>query len=422
MQAQAIRSTRLIGRRPTLDLRVNHPDHNYYAEGVVVSNSHATSYAYMTAATSYLKAKHPQAFYLSCLMFSREEPNPTEAANIIISEMSRAGVPLMPPDLVRSDMDFTIEGQGIRFGLASIKGISEMTFSKLGALRGCTFESKFDLFDAAKGAAIQINMLCGLIYCGCLTWGETTRTKLALEAQTYNLLTDAQKTKVKQYGMMHGTDDIIAILKALPKSLNEKGKPLIPESQIETLRRKYAPYWTQYQRNLENEALTHYVCERHYLGFSHSQKLFDIFSEKVLGLMTLDAIQRRGEEVAKAYTASRVEGGPSKGKTPKQEPVKAVCYVDEAKHGVSRANGSPYLKVMLSDDTGTFMAMLYGEERLEACRSFNGGLPEEGDLVICSGVLSKDGRLLFLDDLIRQECHVMLRKAKEDASSSAPTT
>jgi DNA polymerase III alpha subunit len=414
MQAQAIRSSRLIGTRRTLDLRVNHPDHNYYAEGIVVSNSHAVSYGYLTAVTTYLKAKHPLAFYLTMLKLAKEEPNATEYMNTIISEMTRAGIKLLPPDITRSEMDFTIEGPSIRFGLASIKGISEMTFAKLAGLRGKTFDTKFALFDAAKGAAIQINMLCPLIYCGCLSWPNTPRSKLALEAQTYNLLSDAQKGKVKGYGQTHGVDDIIAILKVLPTVKTEKGAPLMAESQIERIRRDYSPYWKMYLANSRNETASSYHAERQLLGFSYTCTLWDIYSKQINGLLTLDEIKRRGAAFAALPPPDEGE------QRPRQDPFSFVAFVDDMCAGVSRSNGTPYLKGVCSDDTGSVHVMVYNEERVAACKSFNGRVPEEGDVVLVHGVFSKDGRLVFADSMLIQPVPVMLRKGKETDTPSTP--
>jgi DNA polymerase III alpha subunit len=41
------------------------------------------------------------------------------------------GTKLLPPHIIKSDMDFKIEGEDIRFGLLSIKGISDKSIEKL---------------------------------------------------------------------------------------------------------------------------------------------------------------------------------------------------------------------------------------------------------------------------------------------------
>ncbi len=396
----------MIGVRPTLDLRVDHPDHNFYAEGIVVSNSHSTAYSYLTVSTTYLKAKYPQAYYLTMLKLSKEEPKALEYMKTVIGEMTQVGIAVLPPDILHSEQDFSIQShegqQVIRFGLSHIKGVSDKTMSVLSSFRR-EFSSKFDVFDAARAAGVDIRVLTSLIYSGCLNWKGTSRVKLALEAQTYNLLSDNQKGKVKQFAAEYN-EDIIAILKALPLKLNEKGKPIIASSQLDTLRRKYSPYWDAFQQNSRNENLTHYLLERQYLGFSHSETLHNIFSTKVVGLVTLDEVKRRGAVVKTLPVAKPGE------KYPKQDALQVVSFVKWVKSGVSKANGSPYLKGEVEDDTGSFSFMIYSEENVNACKSFNGRLPEEDDLVILSATLSKDGGMLFCTSCIIQENPVATKK------------
>ncbi len=369
---------------------------------------HAVPYVYLTAATVYLKARAPQAFYLTMLRLAKEEPDSTQRMTTIIGEMTKVGVQLLPPDILRSEMDFALDGSHIRFGLASIKGISELTFAKLPALRGQTFATKWDLFDAAKAAKIQINMLSALIYSGTLSWLATSRIKLALEAQTYNILSDGQKVKVKGWAAKTGTDDIVELIKGLAEAKTEKGKPLLAADQVDRIRRDHAPHWRAYLSNAVNESLSNVLFERRLLGFSFSGTLLSVFSQKVHGLISLADLKQRGEAFAK-------QAPPEDGsRRERAEPVKAICFVAEAWLGVSRANGSPYLKLELTDDTGTFMAMCYGEERLEATKSFNGRLPEEGDLLLATGGFSKDGRLWFLDSAIIQSDPTCLSKRDVD--------
>ena len=124
MQAIGIKTIKSIGIKPTIDLEVNHPDHNFYAEGLVTSNSHAVSYAVLSAQTIFLKFNHPTQFYLSLLKMTKHEPDPIGEISKINKEMLALGVELMPPSLTKSEIDFSIVGKNIRFGLSSIKGIS----------------------------------------------------------------------------------------------------------------------------------------------------------------------------------------------------------------------------------------------------------------------------------------------------------
>src|SRR5262249_55888140 len=51
-----------VGERETYDLQIE-DDHNFIANGLVVHNSHAASFALLAYASAYLKTHHPAAFY-----------------------------------------------------------------------------------------------------------------------------------------------------------------------------------------------------------------------------------------------------------------------------------------------------------------------------------------------------------------------
>ena len=88
------------------------------------NKSHSLAYAALAAVTIYLKFNHPQQFFLSLLKMSRNEPDPIGEISKIQKEMHEFGIELLPPHIIKSEMDFSIEDKDIRFGLLSIKVIS----------------------------------------------------------------------------------------------------------------------------------------------------------------------------------------------------------------------------------------------------------------------------------------------------------
>ena len=62
---------------------------------------------------------------------------------------------------------FSIQGNDIRFGLSSIKGISEKTMEKLKLFKS-EQSSKFEVFQAAKEVGLSIGVLSALIQAGAL--------------------------------------------------------------------------------------------------------------------------------------------------------------------------------------------------------------------------------------------------------------
>jgi DNA polymerase-3 subunit alpha len=95
------------------------------------NKSHSISYAYLAACTVYLKFNHPKEFFLSLLKYTKYEPNSHEEIAKITQELGAFGIKLLPPDLNKSDIDFKIEGENIRYGLNSIKGVSTKVLESL---------------------------------------------------------------------------------------------------------------------------------------------------------------------------------------------------------------------------------------------------------------------------------------------------
>jgi hypothetical protein len=218
----------------------------------------------------------------------------------------------------------------------------------------------------------------------------TTRAKLALEAQLYNLLTANEKLLARRYDdEYHG--DLLALIKGVSEKVNEKGKPLIKESRLATLRRDYLPHWEDYQARSKNERLTAYLSERAYLGFGYSGTLHEIYSEHIVGLTRLKDL------------------APFKGS---KESFRAVAFVVEGKVHTS-AKGVPYWRAEVVDDDASVRIMVHGEERLDACKSYNGELPKAGEIVTISGQLSADGGIVFAESVVVQQSP--LTRAKEPA-------
>jgi DNA polymerase-3 subunit alpha len=91
------------------------------------NKSHAADYAVITCQTAFLKCHYPHE-YLTALLFVHSD----DIAKIttFLGEARRMGIPILPPDVNYSALNFDIQAQpdgarGIRFGLAAIKNAGE---------------------------------------------------------------------------------------------------------------------------------------------------------------------------------------------------------------------------------------------------------------------------------------------------------
>lgn len=81
--------------------------------------AHSVSYAYTTVWTAYLKANYPREFIASLLTHEKDPSN----LRAFLAEAGKIGVRILPPDINESGAGFTPTKEGVRYGLAGIKGI-----------------------------------------------------------------------------------------------------------------------------------------------------------------------------------------------------------------------------------------------------------------------------------------------------------
>jgi len=335
------------------------------------NKSHSISYAALAAATVYLKFKHPQEFFLSLLKMTRHEPDPIMEISKIQTEMSAFGIKLLPPHIVKSSMDFTLEGNDIRFGLLSIKGISDKSIEKLNNFKN-EYSGKFEVFEGAKESGLGIGALCALIQAGAFTGYRQSRSKIVYEAQLWNILTAKEKRLVMDYAEQED-HDLVKILKLLKDKKDEKGKPLIKESRMGTIRKRTNEkgYKEIYELNSRSESFANWFYEKSLLGYTYGTTLKDIFSEKRQELMYVNEIEDMPMDSRMVFIG-RVEGKPY--------------------NGVSRtAKKSQYLRLEVADETGKMKVMIFNQKK-DQCKEMNNGFPDDKSIVIVKGV-KKEGTI-----------------------------
>jgi DNA polymerase-3 subunit alpha len=331
------------------------------------NKSHSMSYAALAACTVYLKFRHPKEFFLALLEMTKHEPAPLEEISKIQKELRHFGITLLGPHILKSDTDFSIQGNNIRFGLSSIKGISEKTMDKLKNFKS-NQSNKFEVFQAAKEVGISIGVLSALIQAGALDGLSTSRSRVVLEAQLWNVLTDKEKV----LSMEHGPDqdyDLLKTVKKLSETKNENGKLLIKETRLETIKKKYDPYLKIYQQNNKSESFANWFYENKLLGYSYDKSLNDIFSQKMPNLISTSRAMESSENQM-VYIVGKVEE------------VSEWTSKNEKKTRV--------FKMIVSDEFGSIPVLTFNDKIDFNKSSNNEKLPEKDDIVIVKGVKKKD--------------------------------
>ena len=354
------------------------------------NKSHSMSYAALAACTVYLKFKYPQHFFLALLEMTKHEPAPLEEISKIQKELRHFGITLLGPHILKSDTDFSIQGCDIRFGLSSIKGISEKTMDKLKNFKSDQ-SNKFEVFQAAKEVGISIGVLSALIQAGALDGFSSSRSRVVLEAQLWNLLTDKEKV----LSMEHGPEqdyDLLKTIKKLSETRNENSKLLIKETRLETIKKKYDPYLKIYQQNNKSESFANWYYENKLLGYSYDKSLNAIFSQKMPNLIS----------TSKALESSE------------NQMVYIVGKVDEASEWTSKnEKKTRVFKMIVSDEFGSIPVLTFNDKIDFNKSSNNEKLPEKDDIVIVKGIKKKD--CLFGDTIGTQtlKIYTKLSELKE---------
>jgi DNA polymerase III alpha subunit len=325
------------------------------------------SYAALAACTVYLKFKHPKEFFLALLEMTKHEPAPLEEISKIQKELRHFGITLLGPHILKSDTDFSIQGNDIRFGLSSIKGISEKTMEKLKLFKS-EQSSKFEVFQAAKEVGLSIGVLSALIQAGALDGFSASRSRVVLEAQLWNVLTEKEKILAMQYGPECG-NDLLKTVKKLSETKNENSKLLIKETRLVTIKKKYDLYLKIYQQNNKSESFANWYYENKLLGYSYNNTLIDIFRPKMPSLVSTAQISELGNNSI-VYLVGKVE--------------------DASEWTSKNEKKTKVFKMIVSDEFGSVPVLTFND-KIEFNKSSNGDkLPEKEDIVIVKALKKQD--------------------------------
>lgn len=135
-----------------------------YFAGYGFNKSHSAAYAMIAYQTAYLKANYPAEF-MACLI-SLEATHADKMA-FYLQETKDMGLRIIPPDINRSMVDFSVNKGDILFGLQGIKNVGLTAIESILAER--TKKGAFkDLYDFLKRVDLRVcnkrvveNLICG---------------------------------------------------------------------------------------------------------------------------------------------------------------------------------------------------------------------------------------------------------------------
>jgi DNA polymerase-3 subunit alpha len=164
------------------------------------NKSHSTAYGFVTFQTAYLKANYPVE-YMAALLTSNSGDQ--DKVQMHIANCLAMGIEVLPPDINRSLVDFTPQGNTILFGLSAVRNLG------LGAIEALLtsreqdgpFRSLAELCDRIDLHAVNRRALESLILSGALDSLNPNRQQLI---QDLPLLIDWAQGRAKDRDIGQG--------------------------------------------------------------------------------------------------------------------------------------------------------------------------------------------------------------------------
>jgi DNA polymerase-3 subunit alpha len=159
--------------------------HDFEAHaGYSFNKSHAVAYSTVSYWTAWLKYYYPLEFMFALLKNEKDKDGRTD----YLIEAKRMGISIKLPHINDSDMDFKIEGKGIRFGLSSVKYISDKIAERYIQARPFTSYKQLEEFTFTKGNGVNSRALQSLRITGAATFSDNPRNDQEIKENLYEYL------------------------------------------------------------------------------------------------------------------------------------------------------------------------------------------------------------------------------------------
>ena len=156
------------------------------------NKSHSAAYAILVMRTAYLKAYYPHEYMAAVL--SSYMGNADKLIKYIAS-CTHSNIPVLPPDINSSNLEFTPLDEGIRFGLAGVRGVGGAVAEAIIAERNANgpYTSLHDFVNRLDTKCYNRKTLEALIKAGAFDSTGYTRKQLMYFIEETPLLESASK-------------------------------------------------------------------------------------------------------------------------------------------------------------------------------------------------------------------------------------
>lgn len=138
--------------------------------GYGFNKSHSAAYALIAYQTAYLKAHFPVEFMAALLTSDMQHADAVVKYSV---ECRKHGIPILPPDVNESGVEFVVRDKQIRFGLVAVKNVGEGAIESIITARKNgpdgtprRFDSLFDFCERVDLKKVNKRAIEPLIKCG----------------------------------------------------------------------------------------------------------------------------------------------------------------------------------------------------------------------------------------------------------------
>lgn len=148
------------------------------------NRSHAVAYSLLTYRTAWLKYHYPVEYMYAAL----KNESDTDKRTDYLLEAKRLGITVKLPHVNESDIDFSLEGDSIRFGLASIKYVSSVIASRYIAGRPFKSYEELKTFTFTKGSGVNSRALEYMSRVGAASFEDNPSSVTEIKGNLYEVL------------------------------------------------------------------------------------------------------------------------------------------------------------------------------------------------------------------------------------------
>ena len=276
------------------------------------NKSHAAAYAFVSYQTAFLKAHYPVEFMAATMTLDKID---TDKLGFFKREITKMGIKILPPDVNKSGVNFTVENGAIRYALSALKNVGEAAMQDLVNERNANGPYKNIQDFIARSSATVMNKRCleNLVKSGALDCLDKNRAKLLANLETmsrHSMSLQAQRNSA-QASLFGG------------------------QAEFEELKMAEVPdYPASEKLDMERQAIGFYLSAHPLDAYENSFERLRINLSSEL------------EPLVKSAGSVR---------------LRIACIINEKREKISQKTGNKFAFITASDTAGTFECMCFSD-------------------------------------------------------------